>query len=137
MKTCLHLALASTLLFAAVGCGNNKKSKKAIGNKTTQPVVESTIDWRITLNTGTFPARSRVEVNGSDVTDECLEKSPKLIDRSAMPEVLTIPAYFMPKAGALSINVYNCVDNSLFLTDANVDFTVSKVGTANVLEIKL
>ncbi len=133
MKTCLNLALASSLLFA-VACG--KDSSSSSKKKAIQPVTKQLMDWRISMVGKNYPAKASVDINGTTVANECLDKSPVKVDRSVEPQVLTVK-FDAPTAGKVQIVVSDCDANVEVVNDKNVQFSIVKTGETKTVVVNL
>ncbi len=143
MSKTLYLVVMGSLLFGAISCGNRPESKS---RKTVNPVCSgvgclSSISWKLLLEGRSFPSKSRIDINGTTILNECVSKQKYLIDRSTAPESLVLPDFTMPKRGELAIDVIDmgddCAQESTFFSDDNVDFEFTKSGDTNEVLIVL
>ncbi len=133
----VSIVVFGSFLLGATGCGNESKSTT---RRTMNPVCSgvgclSTISWKFLLEGRSFPAKSRIDVNGTTVLNECVSKQKYFIDRSTSPEALVLPDFPMPKRGALAIDIMDlgddCAQESMFFSDADVDFEFTKSGDSH------
>jgi hypothetical protein len=134
----LKVLLAGSLLLTLVSCGNDHNSKSHAKAPSCGDVdCLSSVNWKIVLQGRSFPDKSRVDINGSTVLNECVSKQKYAIDRTAEPEQLYLENYLVPKRGDLKIDVidmgHDCASESTFISNDKVDFEVSK--TAGQTEI--
>ncbi len=139
----LNLVVMGSLLFGAMSCGNESKSKS---RRTVNPVCSgvgclSSINWKLLLEGRSFPSKSRIDINGTTILNECVSKQKYFIDRSTAPEALVLPDFTMPKRGELAIDIIDmgddCAQESVFFSDDNVEFEFTKSGDANEVLIVL
>jgi hypothetical protein len=142
----LTLLSLSTLMLVFSACSNEKnKSSHAQLNevRSTCEGLEclSSVNWKISLQGHMFPSKSRVEINGNTVLDECLSKQESRIDREAAPQNLVIENYLVPKQGEVKIEIFDqgwdCSQNLSFISKENVEFVFVKGSLANEIEINL
>ncbi len=131
----LSLVALSTLLVTAVSCGNDSKSSKKKSTPEVNPVCDSidcmsTVNWKIVLQGQVFPVKTRVDINGETVLDECMGKQQYSIDRSAAPMSITLDNFYVPRAGAANIKIidrgWDCRQNINFISVENAQFEVVK-----------
>lgn len=137
-KKNLKVLIAGSLLLTLVSCGNDNKSKSRSELNTCGEIdCLSSVNWKILLQGRSFPEKSRVDINGTTVLNECVSKQKYAIDRAAEPETLYLENYLVPKRGELKIDVVDlgsdCASESSFISNDNVDFEVSK--TLDVTEV--
>lgn len=128
----LGMVLASGLLLTLASCGGNGKSSRV--STQADPVCEdvsclSSVNWKIILNGKVFPDKSRVDINGTTVLNECVSKQKYSIDRYSVPQILALDNYIIPKRGDLKIQVMDlgrCDSESTFISDDNVNFELVK-----------
>lgn len=132
-------------LLGLSSCGG-KKDKSQANKQEVNPVCSdvdclTSANWKIYLPGRSFPFKTRVDINGSTVLNECVSKQKYSIDRSADPEVLTLENYIVPKRGYLKIDIvdlgYDCDSETTFFTDNNVDFDFTKNGAIAEIIINL
>lgn len=133
------LIVAGSLLLTLVSCGNNDKSSSRRGNDVCGEVdCLSSVDWKIQLQGKAFPDKTRLDINGTTVLNECVSKQKYQIDRYAEPQNVILENFYVPKRGDLKINVVDlgsdCNSESTFISDNNVEFEVDKSsGTGQIL----
>lgn len=128
----ISVVLASGLLFTLASCGGNSKSSRV--STQVDPVCEdvsclSSVNWKIILNGKVFPDKSRVDINGTTVLNECVSKQKYMIDRYSVPQFLSMDNYIVPKRGDLKIQIMDlghCDSESTFISDDNVNFELVK-----------
>lgn len=137
----LTMIVAGSLLLSLASCGNNDKSSKKQGPETCSDIdCLSSVNWKINLQGRTFPDKSRVDINGTTVVNECVSKQKFAIDRSTEPQSITLENYYVPKRGELKIDVIDlghCDSESTFISDDKVNFDVVKGVTSNEILINL
>ncbi len=88
-----------------------------------------------------FPDKTRVEINGVTVLNECLSKQKYSINRSAEPQNIFLDNFYVPKKGEIKINVFDlgldCLSESSLIADENVQFEVTKTDNSSEIEIIL
>ncbi len=135
------MIVAGSLLLTLASCGNNDKSSKKQGPETCSDIdCLSSVNWKINLQGRTFPDKSRVDINGTTVVNECVSKQKFAIDRSTEPQSITLENYYVPKRGELKIDVIDlghCDSESTFISDDKVNFDVVKGVTSNEILINL
>ena len=139
----LSMVLASALLLTLVSCGDNDKKSQV--SKQADPICEdvnclSSVTWKIALQGKNFPDKSRVDINGSTVLNECVSKQRYMIDRDTNPQSLTLENFEVPKRGDLKIHVVDlghCDSESKFIEDENVNFELVKSGEVSEVLINL
>lgn len=140
MSTSKHfkVLLAGSLLLTLVSCGKDDSSKSRSKVQSCEDVdCLTSVNWKIVLQGKSFPDKSRVDINGTTILNECVSKQKYAIDRSTQPESLYLENYAVPKRGDLKIDVIDmgldCASESTFISNDKVDFEVSK--TAGQTEI--
>lgn len=139
----LPLVTLSTLLLLTSACSKEKKSHHhAAGSPPQQNAVcegiacLNSVTWKLLLQGQVFPDKTRVDINGSTVLDECLSKQQYRIDRSAAPQSLTIENFFVPKPGHVKIQIvdqgWDCNDDKTFLSNEDASFEVIKGAVTEV-----
>lgn len=141
-KNLSSLLVAGSLLLTLVSCGNdNKSSSRQKQDACGEVDCLSSVNWKIVLQGKTFPDKSRVDINGTTVLNECVSKQKYAIDRSAEPQQLYLENFYVPKRGEVKINVVDlgndCHSESTFLSDDNVEFEVSKEAGVSEIVINL
>ena len=130
-----HFFLSLLFILSFVSCGKASKENKERSSQDINPSCSeidclSTINWKITLRGQSFPAKSKVDINGSTVVNECVSKQKYFIDRSFESEALHLENFFVPKRGDLKIDIYDmgddCESSSTFISNDKVDFEVEK-----------
>ncbi|WP_408096530.1 hypothetical protein ACJVC5_15945 [Peredibacter sp. HCB2-198] len=137
------MVLASALLLTLASCGG-KDSKSKISTQV-DPICEdvnclSSVNWKIMLNGKVFPDKSRVDINGTTVLNECVSKQKFMIDRHSVPQTLLLDNYIVPKRGDVKIHVVDlghCDSESTFIKDDNVNFDLVKGGEVSEVVIHL
>ncbi len=128
----ISIVMMSGLLFTLASCGNKDKSKSTPQADSLCAEIDclSAINWKIQLQGKSFPDKSRVDINGTTVLNECVSKQKYSINRDASPQILYLENFYIPKRGDLKINVIDmgpdCHTESSFLTDDNVEFELTK-----------
>lgn len=140
MSTSKHfkVLLAGSLLLTLVSCGSEDNSKSRSKVPTCEDInCLTSVNWKIVLQGKSFPEKSRVDINGTTVLNECVSKQKYAIDRTADPETLYLENYEVPKRGDLKIDVVDmgsdCDSESTFISNDKVEFEVTK--TAGVSEV--
>lgn len=143
-KKMSNIIIAGSLLLTLVSCG--KDDKKSKSHAEINPVCSeidclSSINWRIQLEGRSFPYRSRVDVNGTTVLNECMSKQKYAIDRTSNPEVLYLDNFYVPRRGELKIDIIDlgsdCDSAYTFISNDKVDFEVNKTGGFSEIVISL
>lgn len=137
----LQLLVASSLLLTLVSCGSDNggsSSKKQTPKGCSEIDCLSSINWKIVLQGRSFPDKSRVDINGTTVLNECVSKQKYVIDRQAEPQHLYLDNFYVPKRGQLKIDVLDlgsdCSYESSFISNDKVDFEVTKsAGLSEIL----
>lgn len=137
--------MASTLLLSLVSCGNKKSNSKTSGSVVNTVCDNincmSSIDWKIFLQGQVFPKKSRLEINGETVLDECLSKQQYRIDRESAPQSITLGGFIVPKQGQVRLRIvdqgWDCSDERTFIQKENVPFEVVKTITGREIVINL
>ena len=143
LKKCIILIFGLLLLFSLVGCGNRHKSKahNEMNAACTELDCLSSINWKIRLQGQSFPDKTRIDVNGTTVLNECVSKQKYSIDRSADPEMLVLENYYIPKNGDLKIDLYDlgsdCGIENKIISNENVPFLFEKSETGSEILIML
>ena len=131
-QSIFHFFLSLLFIFSLVSCGKamKERSSQEVNPSCSEIDCLSTINWKITLRGQSFPAKSKVDINGSTVVNECVSKQKYFIDRSFESEVLHLENFFVPKRGDLKIDIYDmgddCESSSSFISNDKVDFEVEK-----------
>ena len=142
-KTISGIAL-SAIFLTLVSCGN--KDHSSSNTKSINPVCSeldclSSITWKIELPGKSFPSKSRIDINGTTVLNECVSKQKYAIDREEEPQNIVLENFYVPKKGQLKIDVvdlgHDCESESSFLSESDVQFEVTKGLEANELLIRL
>jgi hypothetical protein len=127
-------------LLALASCGNDKKSNsRSEVNRVCEDVsCLASISWKIRLPGRSFPDRTKIDINGATVLNECVSKQKYMIDRYSEPQSLTLDNFYPPKKGDLKIEIVDlgqdCDSYTTFLSNNDVDFTVTKTsGTPSIL----
>lgn len=137
------LSITMTFFFSLQSCGKKTESKSY---KVTDSVCStldclSTADWNISLPGRSFPEKTRVEINGTSVINECISKQRYSINRSSEIQSLYLDNYLVPKKGELKIEIFdlgrNCDSESLFSADNDVEFEFSKTKDLALISISL
>ncbi|MCM2348763.1 MAG: hypothetical protein NDI69_02000 [Bacteriovoracaceae bacterium] len=143
-RTNFNYVMITGLLFTLASCGND--SKKSRSRQELNTICEgisclSSVNWKIMLPGRSFPEKSRVDINGTTVLNECVSKQRYMIDRSTDPESLTLENYFVPKKGDLKIDVIDmgpdCSSSSTFISNDRVHFDYVKGVTYSEIQINL
>lgn len=135
--------VASSLLLTLVSCGGDSSSSNK--RKEANTVCEdlscySSLNWKIALQGRVFPDKTRIDINGTTVLNECVSKQKYMIDRDAVPQYLYLENYTVPKRGDLKIKVLDlghCDSASTFIEDNNVNFEMVKHGLGREIQINL
>lgn len=140
MRKNLSLLFVSTLLVTLAGCGNDNKTKtfKEVNPVCSEIDCLSSINWKILLQGRAFPDKTRVDINGTTVINECVSKQRYTIDRWSEPQSIYLDNFIIPKRGELKIDIVDlgsdCVYESSFISDNDVEFEVTKSsGVSEVL----
>lgn len=143
MSTTKHLnaLIAGSLLLTLVSCGKDDSKSKTRAE--VNPICSeidclSSVNWKIQLEGRSFPYKSRVDINGTTVLNECVSKQKYSIDRTSNPEALYLDNYYVPKRGDVKIDIIDlgsdCDSESTFISNDKVDFEVSKTsGFAEII----
>lgn len=101
----------------------------------------SSVNWKILLDGKSFPEKTRIDVNGTTVINECVSKQKFVVDRTTSPQSITLENYYVPKRGQLKIDVIdlgiNCDSESTFFSDSDVEFEATKTNDTNEVLIRL
>ena len=120
--------LGSVLLTLASCGGDGKKSDRSIyGAVCSEISCLSSVNWKIVMQGRNFPEKSRIDINGATVIDECIPKQKFVIDRLPDPQSIYLENYYIPKVGELKIAVIDlgqCDTETSYLSDENVNFEV-------------
>ncbi len=133
-STNIKIFAASTSLLALVSCGGHHSSssdpapqKDAVCSTTN---CLSSINWKILLQGRSYPHHAKVEINGTDLLNECLGKQKYVIDRSTEPQSIMMENYSVPTQGELKITVIDmgadCKESTVFFSQDNVPFDIVK-----------
>lgn len=137
----LSVLIAGSLLLTLVSCGNHKSSSHHKADVCGEVDCLSSVNWKILLQGKTFPDKTRLDINGTTVLNECVSKQKYSIDRKAEPQQILLENFYVPKRGDLKINVVDlgrdCHSESTFLQDDNVEFEVTKDAGASEIVINL
>lgn len=136
-------------LVALASCG--KKDHKKSSSKPRQELELNTIcediscvssvDWKILLPGRSFPDKTRLDINGTTILNECISKQSNFIDRTSEPQTVTLEGHYVPKKGELKIDVIDlgsdCSSFSKFISNDNVPFTFIKGANTSEIHILL
>lgn len=134
-----------TLLLVSCG-GKDGSSSNKVKKKELNPICQglsclNSINWKIALQGKSFPDKTRVDINGITVLDECSPKQKYSIDRNVSPQLLFLDQYLIPKKGDLKIDIidmgYYCNTESVFLSNDKIDFEITKNSDENEVLIFL
>lgn len=142
MRKNVSVLMVSSLLLTLASCGQDDKSHSGVS---IDPICEdvnclSTVNWKIQLPGRIFPDKSRVDINGTTVLNECVSKQKYMIDRSAEPQNLYLENYVIPKKGELKIKITDlghCDSESSFVEENNANFEFVKTGMEREIVINL
>ncbi len=132
------------LCFTLASCGND--NKKSSSTKELNTICEdvnclSSVNWKIMLPGRSFPDKSRVDINGTTILNECVSKQKYMIDRSSEPQSLVLENYYVPKRGELKIDVIDmgpdCGSYSTFISNDKVNFEFVKDSVYSEIQINL
>lgn len=132
LKNCSFLIFGSLLIISLIGCGNKTKSRS---QSEVNPVCSeidclSSINWKILLRGQSFPEKTRLDVNGTTLLNECVSKQKYVIDRTSDPEILLLENFYIPKKGELKIDLFDlgsdCGAETKILSNEDVSFSVEK-----------
>jgi hypothetical protein len=138
----LNLLLAGSLLLTLASCGNDKKSRpqKQINPVCAEMNCLSSVNWKMLLQGRAFPDKTRIDINGTTVLNECVSKQKYAINRYAQPQSFYLENYYVPKRGDLKIDVIDlghCDSETTFINDEKVHFEVVKEGDNTEIVINL
>jgi hypothetical protein len=131
----LTLLAVSSLLLTLASCGNDSKSSRKQQAPEVNPICDNiscmtSINWKLVLQGQIFPEKTRVDINGETVLDECLGKQQYQINRSAAPMSLTLDNFYVPRSGAANIQIFDqgwdCMQKKSFLSVEKAQFEVVK-----------
>ena len=140
----LNLIMLTGLVVLA-SCGN-KDDKKSSSTQELNTICEdiscvSSVNWKIMLPGRSFPEKTRLDINGTTVLNECVSKQNYFVDRMAEPQTITLDGYYVPKQGELKIDVIDlgsdCSSYSKFISNDKVPFTFIKGTTSSEIHILL
>lgn len=138
------VTLFAILVVTSACSKDNNKSAAAAPTPDAQTAPKCTglecmesVNWKLLLQGQMFPVKTRVEINGATVLDECLGKQQFEIDRDAAPQSLTLEKYLVPKIGQVKIHMFDmghdCSTETSFYSNENAKFDIVK--TATVAEV--
>lgn len=143
-KKSSQLLVASSLLLTLVSCGSDNGSsspRREVNPICSEVDCMSTIDWKIQLQGRAFPDKTRVDINGETVLNECVSKQKYAIDRSGETEVLRLENFYVPQRGALKMEIIDlgadCGSYTSVLANEDVDFEVQKTSGRSEIHINL
>lgn len=131
--------IVGSLLLTLASCGQKDKSSSKKSQNAVCAEVDclSSVNWKIVLQGRAFPDKSRVDINGTTVLNECVSKQKYSISRDAEPQHLYLENFYVPKRGQLKIDVVDlgsdCGSESTFISDNNVNFEVTKGEVSEIL----
>lgn len=132
------------LCLTLASCGNDNKkssSKKELNTICEDVNCLSSVNWKIMLPGRSFPDKSRVDINGTTVLNECVSKQKYMIDRSTEPQSMVLENYYVPKRGELKIDVIDmgpdCGSYSTFISNDKVNFEFVKDALYSEIQINL
>lgn len=138
-KKKLFFSLCS-LVFLTVSCSekSSPSSSQEVNSICAGVDCLTSANWKIYLPGREFPNKSRVEINGASVLNECIPKQKYVIDRGADPQRIDINNYYVPKIGELKIDIIDlgadCDSETMFLSNSNVIFDVNNFdGSADLI----
>lgn len=144
MSKNVSLVVASSLLLTLASCGNghkSKSSKAAVSPVCSEINCLSSVNWKISLPGRLFPDKSRVDINGTTILNECVSKQRYNIERSAETQYLYLESFFIPKRGELKIDVVDlgvdCNSEASFISNNDVQFEVIKSSGTTEIAINL
>jgi hypothetical protein len=131
-KKVLSIIFTLSFLGSLASCGNNHHATSDSSLSTCDEVsCLSSVNWKILLPGRSFPEKTRIDINGSTILNECVSKQKYAVDRTKEPEMLYLDNFFVPTPFELKIDVFDlghdCQNESLVLANDKVDFEVSKV----------
>ena len=141
MKVLALSSLALTLVSCGGDSNGSKKSRPEMNAVCDSLECMSTVDWKITLQGQDFPKKTRLEINGESVLDECMGKQQYSIDREGTPQSVSLPNYLVPRRGELKIKIvdqgWDCSSETVVLNNDNVGFELDKseAGTRIVINL--
>lgn len=126
----MNFILVGGLLFTLASCGGNKGSDKKVQSNPICTGVEclSSVNWRIQLPGKTFPNKTRIDVEGTTVLNECVSKQKYYIDRYSNPQMIFIDNYYAPTKDTVKIDVYDlghCDSETKIISD-NLNYEINK-----------
>lgn len=140
-----NLVMITGLLLTLASCGNDSK-KSSTAKAPLSTLCEdvdclSSVNWKIMLPGRSFPEKSRVDINGTTVLNECVAKQKYMIERSVEPQFLMLENYYIPKRGELKIDVIDmgadCESYSTFISNDKVHFEFVKGASSSEIQISL
>jgi hypothetical protein len=124
--------ILAALSLSLVSCGRQVKPHSSSATSTLCSGIDclSTINWKIRLHGKNFPEKTRLDINGEVILNECLEKQKYTIDRDSSPQSIWLESFYVPKQDEVQVEIHDlgpdCRTDSLFLSDDNVRVELSK-----------
>ena len=141
----VNYLMVTGLLFTLASCGGSdggsSKKRQEVNTICEDVNCLSSVNWKIMLPGRSFPDKSRIDINGTTVLNECVSKQKYMIDRSTDPQSLTLENYYVPKRGELKIDVidmgYDCDSYSTFISSDKLNFEFVKGAAYSEIQITL
>jgi len=126
----MNFILVGGLLLTLASCGGNKSSDKKAQSNPICIGVEclSSVNWRIQLPGKSFPNKTRIDVEGTTVLNECVSKQKYYIDRYSNPQMIYLDNYYAPTTDTVKIDVYDlghCDSETKIISDS-LNYEINK-----------
>jgi len=126
----MNFILVSGLLLTLASCGGNKGSDNKAQSNPICTGVEclSSVNWKIQLPGKSFPNKTRIDVDGTTVLNECVSKQKYYIDRYSDPQMIYLDNYYAPTKDTVKIDVYDlghCDSETKIISD-RINYEINK-----------
>lgn len=126
----MNFILVSGLLLTLASCGGNKGSDNKAQSNPICTGVEclSSVNWKIQLPGKSFPNKTRIDVDGTTVLNECVSKQKYYIDRYSDPQMIYLDNYYAPTKDTVKIDVYDlghCDSETKIISDS-LNYEINK-----------
>jgi hypothetical protein len=129
--------------FTVTGCGEEKKkvTQKELNPICSEADCSLTSTWKIFMSGKSFPVKTRLDMNGVTVLDECAGKQKYHVSRGYQTEMILLEYFYLPLDQKISVELFDrgehCDELTSVLSLQDVAYEVKKDQGVNAVHIHL
>jgi len=139
----MFLTLFLMTFLTLTGCGEEKKkvTQKELNPICSEADCSLTSTWKIFMTGKSFPVKTRLDMNGVTVLDECAGKQKYHVSRGQETEMILLDYFYLPLDQKISVDLFHrgesCDELTPVLSLQDVSYEVKNDLGQNVVHIHL